>query len=61
MVQSSFDMALALLSEERDTLEEGARQLLDKETLGEAELKALYSRVEQTATNAASASVAEDA
>ncbi len=37
-----------ILSEERDTLEEGARQLLDKETLGEAELKALYSRVEQT-------------
>jgi len=61
MVQSSFDMALALLTEERDTLEEGARQLLDKETLGEAELKALYSRVEQTATNAASASVAGDA
>jgi cell division protease FtsH len=61
MVQSSFDMALALLSEERDTLEEGARQLLDKETLGEAELKALYSKVERTATNATSASVAGDA
>jgi len=61
MVQSSFDMALALLSEKRDTLEEGARQLLDKETLGEAELKALYSRVEQTTTNEASASVVGDA
>ncbi len=61
MVQSSFDKALAILSEERDTLEEGARQLLDKETLGEAELKALYSRVEQATTNEASASVVGDA
>jgi cell division protease FtsH len=47
MVQSAFDKALAILGEERDTLEEGARQLLDKETLGEAELKALYGRIEQ--------------
>jgi cell division protease FtsH len=47
MVQSSFDKALAILSEERDTLEEGARQLLDKETLGEAELQALYSKIEE--------------
>jgi cell division protease FtsH len=47
MVQSAFDKALAILGEERDTLEEGARQLLDKETLGEAELQALYSKIEQ--------------
>jgi cell division protease FtsH len=47
MVQSAFDKALAILGEERDTLEEGARQLLDKETLGEAELQALYDEIEQ--------------
>jgi cell division protease FtsH len=47
MVQGAFDKALAILGEERDTLEEGARQLLDKETLGEAELQALYDEIEQ--------------
>ena len=47
MVQSAFDKALAILREERDTLEEGARQLLEKETLGEAELQALYGEIEQ--------------
>jgi cell division protease FtsH len=47
MVQSAFDKALAILREERDTLEEGARQLLEKETLGEAELQALYDEIEQ--------------
>jgi cell division protease FtsH len=46
-VQSAFDKALAILREERDALEEGARQLLDRETLGEAELQALYNKIEQ--------------
>ncbi len=47
MVQSSFDKALAILSEERDNLEKGAKQLLDKETLSEAELQALFGEIEQ--------------
>ncbi|MGB5696379.1 MAG: ATP-dependent zinc metalloprotease FtsH [Polyangiales bacterium] len=47
MVQSAYDKALAILREEREILEEGARQLLDKETLGEKELKALYARAER--------------
>jgi ATP-dependent Zn protease len=47
MVQGAFDKALAILREERDALEEGAKQLLDKETLGEAELQALYNRIDQ--------------
>jgi cell division protease FtsH len=55
MVQGAFDKALAVLGEERDTLEEGARQLLDKETLDEAELQALYDEVEQKHPTASSA------
>ena len=55
MVQGAFDKALAILGEERDTLEEGARQLLDKETLGEAELQALYDEIEQKHRTASSA------
>jgi len=47
MVQSAYDKALAILREEREILEEGARQLLEKETLGEKELKALYARAER--------------
>jgi cell division protease FtsH len=47
MVQSAFDKALAILTEERDALEKGARQLLEKETLAEAELQALYDEIEQ--------------
>ena len=39
MVQSAFDKALTILTDERDALEKGARQLLEKETLGEAELQ----------------------
>jgi cell division protease FtsH len=54
MVQGAFDKALAILGEERDTLEEGARQLLDKETLGEAELQALYDEIEQKHPTASS-------
>jgi len=48
MVQAAFDRALRLLREERDTLETGAKQLLEKETLGEAELQALYAKVDRT-------------
>jgi cell division protease FtsH len=47
IVQGAFDKALAILSEERDALESGARQLLTKETLGEAELQALYAEIGQ--------------
>jgi cell division protease FtsH len=54
MVQSAFDKALAILSEERDALEKGARQLLEKETLGEAELQALYDEIEQMHSTASS-------
>jgi cell division protease FtsH len=54
MVQSAFDKALAILSEERDALEKGARQLLEKETLGEAELQALYDEIEQKHSTASS-------
>jgi ATP-dependent Zn protease len=44
-VQSAFDKALAILREERDALEKGAGQLLEKETLGETELQALYDEI----------------
>jgi len=47
IVQNAFDNALAILDEERDALEKGARQLLEKETLAEAELQALYDEIEQ--------------
>ena len=47
VVQAAFDRALRLLREERDTLETGAKQLLEKETLGEAELQALYAKVDR--------------
>ncbi|MDH3201705.1 MAG: ATP-dependent zinc metalloprotease FtsH [Myxococcales bacterium] len=47
IVQRSFDKALNILREERDALEEGAKQLLEKETLGETELNALYDKIEQ--------------
>ncbi len=47
MVQAAFDRALRLLSDERDTLETGARQLLDRETLGAEELQALYAKVDR--------------
>jgi cell division protease FtsH len=46
IVQSAFDKALAILTEERNTLEKGAKQLLDKETLDEADLQALYDEIE---------------
>jgi len=47
VVQSAFDKALTILREERSALEVGAKQLLEKETLGEAELKGLYGEIER--------------
>jgi cell division protease FtsH len=47
IIQNAFDKALAILEQSRGVLEEGARQLLEQETLGEAELKALYEKAEQ--------------
>ncbi len=46
IVQNAFDEALGILQQSRDVLEEGARQLLERETLGEAELKSLYEKAE---------------
>ncbi len=40
-VQAAFDTAMQMLQSERDVLEKGAKLLLEKETLGEAELNAL--------------------
>jgi len=47
LVQIAFDKALGILREERSALERGAKQLLEKETLGEAELQALYDGIER--------------
>jgi ATP-dependent Zn protease len=47
MVQRAFDQALSILGEEREALETGAKQLLEKETLGEADLKSLYGEIER--------------
>jgi len=41
IVDETFDRTVALLSERRDLLERTARRLLEKETLDEAELRAL--------------------
>ncbi|MGA8006690.1 MAG: ATP-dependent zinc metalloprotease FtsH, partial [Burkholderiales bacterium] len=43
IVHSAFDRAVALLTRERDTLERGAKMLLEKETLAEPELAELKS------------------
>jgi cell division protease FtsH len=51
LVNAAFDRATAILQAKRAVLEEGARQLLAKETLTEAELKALL----QTASDEAAA------
>jgi ATP-dependent Zn protease len=40
-VRAAHDKALAILKREKDLLERGARLLLEKETLGEADLAAL--------------------
>jgi cell division protease FtsH len=47
LVQSAFEKALEILREQRDALEEGAKRLLEKETLGEAELQVLYDEIEK--------------
>lgn len=41
LVSAAFDKALAVLTQRRETLERGARQLLIKETLNEEDLRAL--------------------
>lgn len=48
LVSAAFDKALAVLTQRRDTLERGARQLLVKETLNEADLRALQAVVAST-------------
>jgi cell division protease FtsH len=45
IVEESFERALAILELNRGLLEEGARLLLEKETLSEAELEPLFARV----------------
>jgi cell division protease FtsH len=47
LVQSAFEKALEILREQRDALEKGAQRLLEKETLGETELQALYDEIEK--------------
>ena len=50
IVQTAFERATALLAENRALLDEGARQLLEHETLDESELAALLgSRPESAA------------
>ena len=41
IVGVAFERSVALLTERRDVLEAGAKQLLEKETLNESDLKAL--------------------
>jgi cell division protease FtsH len=43
IVEAAFDRTVAILSRRRATLERGAQALLQKETLGEEDLKALAS------------------
>ncbi|MCS6781500.1 MAG: cell division protein FtsH, partial [Geminicoccaceae bacterium] len=45
IVQRAFDRAVAILQRERELLERGARLLLEKETLGEAELAELRAAI----------------
>jgi cell division protease FtsH len=53
LVNAAFDRATAILQAKRAVLEEGARQLLAKETLTEAELKALLQSAPTAETAAA--------
>jgi cell division protease FtsH len=46
IVQGAFDKAIEILRGQRSVLEEGARQLLENETLGEEDLQALYDTIE---------------
>ena len=52
IVQAAFDKALGILENARDVLEDGARELLSRETLGEAELEALYRKARRRDRNA---------
>ncbi len=45
IVKAAYDKALAILARERATLERGAQQLLEKETLGEDEIAALKTSI----------------
>ncbi len=53
MVERIFSRTVALLKEQRLLLERGARELLEKETLNEAELKELTSPLRRSALQAA--------
>jgi cell division protease FtsH len=46
IIDDAFDTALGILSDAREVLEEGAHELLDRETLGEEELEALYQKAQ---------------
>ncbi len=48
MVANSFEKARGILATNRQLLDEGAAKLLAQETLGEADLKDLFSRVQNT-------------
>jgi cell division protease FtsH len=49
IVNSAFDRTVAILTRRRATLEHGARKLLEKETLGEDDLKALAAEAQAIA------------
>jgi cell division protease FtsH len=46
MVQETYDRALGILQENRDLLQEGARQLLKEETLDETALRPLFQKLQ---------------
>jgi membrane protease FtsH catalytic subunit (EC 3.4.24.-) len=52
LVNDAFNRAQDILQRERAVLEEGARQLLAKETLSEADLKALFAPLAAAQTQA---------
>ncbi|MBI3345004.1 MAG: ATP-dependent zinc metalloprotease FtsH [Gammaproteobacteria bacterium] len=56
LVQAAFEKALAILRAQREALERGARELLARETLGEEDLRRLWS---PTAENIAAATAVE--
>jgi cell division protease FtsH len=45
IVEAAYDRALGILAREKEVLERWARRLLDKETLGEAELAELRTSI----------------
>jgi cell division protease FtsH len=58
IVKAAFDQAQAVLTERREILERGARQLLEKETLVEDDLRALTGRPMKKRPTATAAKVA---